>query len=294
MGKGTRHSVFFFIWIIGAMCALAGTALAQSASLVPSSWFVDMKRYAAGAHGSLICAQCHPAEEAAAKSLAVQLGLVRPHPDPQSADYLKDPARRRFDYRRCAECHRPACGRYQKGAHARALKENKVKKTAQGPVLAPVCGDCHDAHYDPAHLGRVAVGRQMTAVCGACHLVQQATYLQDYHGKAAFNLGYGKAAFCSDCHGAHECLSLKENQAASAACRRCHPQAGPRFAQYVAHPDAADLGPGAADAALKDRVWLIGALTVLMSVLALLVVGFFYGHSFVWLLRDLHHKIRKR
>lgn len=294
MGKRTRiGGGFFFIWVMGVLWALAGPALAQSGSLVPSSWFVDMKRYAAGAHASLTCAQCHPDEEAAAGPLTVLMGLARPHPDPKSADYLKDPARRRFDYRRCANCHRPAYGRYQKGAHAKALKENKVTETAYGRIEAPVCGDCHDAHYDPAHMGRVAKGRRMTQVCGACHLVQQATYLEDYHGKAAFNLGYDKAAFCSDCHGAHECLSLKENRAALQACRRCHPEAKPRFAQYVIHPVDTDLGAGAVDKAIKDRIWLICALTVLMFVVALLVVGFFYGHGFIWLLRDLHHKLRK-
>jgi len=292
--RSWHRGVVFAMWGLLALGGMTSPALAQSGSAVPSSWFVDMKRYAAGAHASLNCAKCHQAEDLAADPQAVQKGLVRPHPDPQGADYLKAPARRRYDYGRCADCHRLAYARYQKGAHAKALGDKLVKTTVYGRIEAPVCGDCHDAHYDPAHLGRWNRGRRQSPMCGACHPVQQATYLQDYHGKAAVNLGYDKAAFCSDCHGAHECLSLKESRAALQACRRCHPQAEPRFAQYVVHPATADLGTSAADQAKKDRVRLICALTVLMAVVALLVVGFFYGHSFIWLLRDLHHKIRKR
>jgi hypothetical protein len=292
--RSWHKGAIFSIWGLLALGMLAGSALAQGGSVAPSSWFVDMKRYGAAAHASLACAKCHPAEDLAANPQSVQKGMVRPHPDTQSADYLKSPARRRYDYGRCADCHRLAYARFQKGAHAKALRDKLVKTTPYGRIEAPVCGDCHDAHYEPAHLGRVDEGRRQVPVCGACHPIQQATYLQDYHGKAAVNLGYEKSAFCSDCHGAHECLSLKDSRAAWQACRRCHPQAEPRFAQYVVHPATADLGESAADKAKKDRVRLIGVLTVLMAVVALLVVGFFYGHNFIWLLRDLHHKIRKR
>jgi hypothetical protein len=40
-------------------------------------------------------------------------------------------------------------------------------------------------------------------------------------------------------------------------------------------------------------VALIRVVTILMTILVLLVVGFFYGHSFVWILRELHEKLRK-
>jgi hypothetical protein len=267
--------------------ALAGSAAAPEGDLPASSWFIDMKTYAKGAHGSLSCEQCHPAEQT---SLSPNSG--KRHPDPPGPDYLKAPARRQYDYRLCQSCHRLAWERFGKGAHAKALAENKTKTLPNGTkVAAPVCADCHDVHYQPSHRDRLQIGRSMTGVCGYCHPAQEATYLDDYHGKAAVNLGNTKAAFCSDCHGAHTSLSLKEQKSAHAACQRCHPQAGPKFATYVVHPTSADLLEGDRDKTF--RVWLICLVTAVMAVITVLVVGFFYGHGFVWMLKEIQEKLRK-
>ena len=116
---------------------------------------------------------------------------------------------------------RAAIGRsYEKyllGEHARALQKEKLKPGNQdlsgpAPGNAPTCGDCHSSHYVRSHLSRVETGRNMTEVCGSCHPAQKASYLENYHGKAAVNLGNERAAFCTDCHGAHQCISLRKKR----------------------------------------------------------------------------------
>lgn len=270
---------------LGLLLGLAMLWAAAAPAAGGSSWFVDLGRFAAGAHGKLSCAECHPSQEKANTSGPLDLR----HPDPRQAKYLTSSALRGYDYGQCKRCHRLAWQRYNQGAHAKSLKEGSLTKSGKQP--APVCADCHDPHYGKAREDRVELGRQQTVSCGACHPAQAATYLEDYHGQAGDKLGWDKAAFCSDCHGAHDCLSLKDPQQAVQACRRCHPKATARFAQYVVHPTTVDLGTD--DAAKRQRVYLIWALSAVLAVLALCVVGFFYGHGLLWMLREIQHKLRK-
>ena len=39
---------------------------------------------------------------------------------------------------------------------------------------------------------------------------------------------------------------------------------------------------------------VIQLITVVMGTLVLVVVIFFYGHSFLWLLREIHEKLKRR
>lgn len=131
----------------------------------------------------------------------------------------------------------------------------------------------------------------MTEVCGACHAAQKATYLENYHGKVAVNLRDEASAYCTDCHGAHNCISLKEKKAALAACQRCHPEAGEKFSQFVIHPTTEGLA--GENKEKQKHVTIIKIVTLIMTIIIILVVGFFYGHSFLWLLREIHEKLRK-
>ena len=275
------------------LCLMLLTALPAprrlEAAIAPDGqpgWFVDMGRFAASAHGTFSCQQCHGDMK--------QGGTM--HPDSENPAFLKAHANREYDYRRCQSCHKPSYEQYLEGAHAKALKKEKTDSPAKLQQLpegkrAPTCGSCHSGHYATAHLSRVEIGREMVSVCGACHPAQAATYLDGYHGKAAVNLGDKNAAFCTDCHGAHHCLSLKDTKEALAACQRCHPEATEGFTQVIIHPTIQDVPEN--DREKRMHVALIRILTVLMSILVILVVGFFYGHSFLWLLRELHEKLRK-
>lgn len=267
------------------LTAAPGQAALQGAE--PSTWFVDMMRFDRGAHASLTCQQCHPEQLKAG-----QEGSALKHPDIASPKYLKAPVLREFNYHLCAECHRLAWDRYTQGAHAEVMRKQAQEPPKPGTNLAPTCADCHNPHYDLGGRDRLELGRRQVRVCGSCHPAQAATYQQNYHGKAAANLGNTKAAFCTDCHGAHSAVSLKDPTVAIKACRRCHIDAPPNFAQVVIHPVRAGLDPKQ-DA---DKIWrvnLILTVGMIMFVIVLVVVGGYYGHSLLWLLRDLHHKIRK-
>jgi len=265
----------------------AGPGAAALKGAEPSTWFVDMGRFNQGAHASLTCGQCHP------KHLkAGQKGSQFKHPDITSPRYLKAPVRREYNYHLCADCHRTAWKRYLGGAHAEAMRRQAQDPPKAGALLAPTCADCHNPHYILGGRDRLALGRRQVRVCGSCHPAQAATYRQSYHGKAAANLGNTRAAFCTDCHGAHTAVSLKDPTVAIQACRRCHLDAPPNFAQMVMHPTLAGLDPKR-DAGKLWRVNLILTVGMIMFVIVLVVVGSYYGHHLLWMLRELHHKIRK-
>jgi len=283
------HRLCLILFLIAAFTALPCSEAAISPeedAYAGPGWFIQMNRYAQSAHGTFACEKCHG---------DMKQGQTM-HPDSEKPAFLKVNATREYDYRRCATCHKPSYVQYQKGAHADALIKRRSQSAEafnQLPQMkrAPTCGNCHSSHYAKAHLSRVEIGRHMVSTCGACHPAQAATYLNNYHGKAAVNLGNKKAAFCTDCHGAHHCRSLKDPKTALAACRRCHPEAKASFAQVVIHPTTKDLAKDNKDK--RARVALIRVVTILMGILVILVVGFFYGHSFVWMLRELHERLRK-
>ena len=274
--------------VLPAFAFLLGLSPGHAAAMPAeeASWFIHMNRFQESAHATIPCEECH-------KDLT---GREQTHPDPKAKTFLKTNATRNYDYSLCKSCHRSSYEKYRLGAHAKALKREQTSPTTEPGPQAPTCGDCHSGHYARSHLSRVETGIRMTAVCGACHRPQLITYLNNYHGKAAVNLKDPDAAYCTDCHGAHECISLKEKEVALSACQRCHPDAGKSFAQFVIHPTTQDTGPGAPtepDIQKKERVALIRVVTAVMGILVLFVVCFFYGHTFVWLLRELHEKLRK-
>jgi len=250
-----------------------------------SGWFVDLNRFSESAHRNFACEACH----------GDMIDQGKKHPDAKDANLLKDEATRIYDYHRCRSCHRESYERYIRGAHAKALTEEKRAPASEGAVSdrlkAPTCGECHSAHYGKSHLSRAATGKEMTEVCGACHAAQKATYLENYHGKVAVNLRDEASAYCTDCHGAHNCISLKEKKAALAACQRCHPEAGEKFSQFVIHPTTEGLA--GENKEKQKHVTIIKIVTLIMTIIIILVVGFFYGHSFLWLLREIHEKLRK-
>jgi len=250
-----------------------------------SGWFVDLNRFSESAHKNFTCEACH----------GDMVDQGKKHPDTRDTTRLKSEATRIYDYQRCRTCHRESYERYLRGAHAKALTEEKRTPGSEGSLSdrlkAPTCGECHSAHYDRSHLSRGTTGQAMTDTCGVCHPEQKATYLENYHGKVAVNLHDEASAYCTDCHGAHDCVSLKDRKAALAACQRCHPDAGERFAQFVIHPTTEGL---ARDNKEKQKhVTIIKIVTFIMTIMVILVVGFFYGHSFLWLLREIHEKLRK-
>jgi len=285
------------IWIVLGIGALvlwlaASKPLPAAAAAVPeNSWFVDMNRFAASAHASFSCEECH----------GTMLEDGGRHPDPQHPQFLRQQASRSYDYERCGKCHRLSHERYKKGAHAKALeKEKKAEQEGQAnpnpqkeSLMAPTCGECHSSHYDVSGRSRVALGKRQVEVCGSCHPRYTESYMKNIHGRTGVDLGNEQSAYCTDCHGAHSVASLAKGEEALPVCLRCHPQAGPEFANVVIHELASVTEPPE-EPAPKDAatLWIQRVRIAAIAVVVLSLV-FFFGHSALWLLRELHEKLRK-
>lgn len=283
------------------VCGLLAAAVALTALLLPgvaagqpnravtsdSGWFVDMNRFSAAAHSGFKCEDCH----------GTMIESGRAHPDPEDPGFLKTPAISSYDYGRCQKCHQVSYDRYMVGGHARA-RSDEADGTQRAPAVwppalyaAPTCGACHSSHYDPSGLSRVESGRRMIVVCSQCHPAHGASYRDNIHGRLAADLKTASAAYCTDCHGAHTTASLRDPETALAACRRCHSDAGPEYANIVIHASADHLKPEDNDKNTAIR-WIERVRLAAVIVVALSLV-FFFGHSILWILRELHEKLRK-
>lgn len=131
----------------------------------------------------------------------------------------------------CARCHRGIYDQFSKSVHSPGQTKTNQK--------LPVCEDCHTAH-NIARVDKDKFMQEVSSQCGDCHKDVAATYFQTYHGKA-YQLGYLKAAKCSDCHGAHDILKpsnpdshLSRNKVIE-TCKKCHPGSNRKFTGYLTH-----------------------------------------------------------
>ena len=272
---------FFVVAIAGKADAIVGIETESR-----SHWHVDLNRFALSAHTGFKCEECH----------GTMIENGRTHPDKANPDFLKKAATRSFDYSRCKKCHKLSYQRYLEGEHAKALSKEIADTGADGTELkkkppAPTCGECHSSHYDRSGLSRVEVGKRMIAVCGPCHRAQAASYLENIHGKVGVDLENPAAAYCTDCHKAHTVVSLKEPAEALPVCRRCHPKAEAEFTNFVIHASLSGL-PDSDSPKRQSIIWIQRIKLAAIAVVALSLI-FFFGHSLLWLLRELHEKLRK-
>jgi hypothetical protein len=239
----------------------------------PTSWYVDVERYNEGVHGGLDCSVCH-----------VEIDLAE-HPN---AENLGESATDLFNYEACASCHPQEYEYYQLGVHAGALRGDPLPKSE---YPAPTCGHCHDPHYRQV-LSRLEVIDAQVNICGQCHPTELETYLENYHGKTAVDLDFEDSASCADCHGSHQVLALDQPEEAVQACQKCHPNATENMAGFLIHAEET-LSPEADASHARESVVLFFVQTFFL-VLTVSVLAFFYGHTFLWLLRGLHEKLRRR
>jgi len=272
------------VGLLVAMVVSAAEVQAATTALTPaqvqSSWFMDMTRFNQGAHARLTCQDCH--------------GPMPDHGQMRPADTaaLQRAATEAFDYGTCKRCHAVAYDRHLAGGHAKAMAAQKAA-AEPAPRPAPTCGHCHNAHFDQAHRQRMQIGRQQVETCGTCHPAHAASYGADIHGRLAVGMETRAAAFCTDCHGAHDVAGLKAPEQAAAACRRCHDQATASFAGYVVHaglkvyPPAQEPGP-------KDNslVWLDRLQLAMMAVVGGSLL-FFIVQAGMWVLREIHERVSK-
>ncbi|MGC8908806.1 MAG: multiheme c-type cytochrome [Desulfomonilaceae bacterium] len=246
-----------------------------------------MERFSTAAHGALRCEVCHT--EFLSKDYV--------HPNVKDPAALKKDPVRTYDYKRCSSCHVSSYNRYITGEHAKALAKQQLQtKESENTVpperSAPTCGDCHASHYVQAKQSRIALGQQMIGVCGKCHASQVATYLNNIHGRLGVFLDKKASAYCTDCHGAHACESLKDREKALIACKRCHLNATVNFAAIVIHAGLDDASKK--DSEKQGQIRLMLITKRIGQVLIGIVIVFFAVQTFVWILRELHNKLRGR
>jgi cytochrome b subunit of formate dehydrogenase/nitrate/TMAO reductase-like tetraheme cytochrome c subunit len=193
----------------------------------------------------------------------------------------------------CGECHRFVEERLEKSvhgsAHVRAKVVDKGSSVAAQKWRRPAsCSDCHKGHQllDP----RLTPFRlQLANRCGNCHPDRSSRYGMSLHGQLT-NLGYGPAAECADCHGAHDIVPISDPKSPLAAganrlatCRQCHPHAVQDFTDFDPHANCKD----AASYPLLHNV------THWLRVLFFAFFGFFAIHSFLWFVRSLIHALQR-
>jgi hypothetical protein len=266
LNKYFSYPLFLYTLLI----LIWSSSASESEDLPKRSWFIDMGKFASSSHGRLVCSECHSdIEEKGVK-----------HPD---LKFLNRDSTLLYDYKKCERCHPQEYQRYLKGAHAKALLEKKKN--------APTCGNCHVAHYVLFNQVRLELGRWMTEMCGVCHPIEKWSYLDNYHGKAAASLGYEASAYCTDCHGAHTCLSLKKKEIALEMCQKCHPNAQIQFTGFVIHASEESLKKE--DMEKRSKVRVIHWIEIGFGILVFLVLAFFYSHTLVWILRKVHEWLKR-
>jgi predicted CXXCH cytochrome family protein len=183
----------------------------------------------------------------------------------------------------CATCHKPIYDEYMTSEHGRHSKTSEGKEHKY-----PTCVNCHSAHViSDIHQDKFM--SEITQQCGSCHEHLAETYFETYHGKA-YMLGYNEAARCSDCHGAHNILSVNNPNSMVGihnivnTCQSCHPDANERFTGYLTHATHNDKHKYPA---LYYAFWG-------MTLLLISVFSFFGLHTLLWLPRSLVERKRHK
>ena len=112
-----------------------------------------------------------------------------PHP---AIDFQNKRELARSYYLSCRKCH---CDKYEK-----TLDSMHAQAAEAGNLAAPVCTDCHGAHYvQPPDQPR----SQISKTCGQCHTQIFDTYKDSVHGAALLQEENPDVPVCTDCHGVH-------------------------------------------------------------------------------------------
>jgi len=180
----------------------------------------------------------------------------------------------------CGNCHRGIYNTYIQSDHGITNAEDKEKY--------PTCTVCHSAHLI-SEIDKDKFMNEITHQCGLCHKQLSDSYMDTYHGKA-YQLGYLKAARCSDCHGAHANMNVKHPNSAVGynnivtTCKKCHEDANMRFTGFLTHATHNN----------RDKYPVLYYTFWGMSSLLIAVFGFFGLHTLLWLPQSLRERRRKK
>lgn len=211
-----------------------------------------------------VCSDCHGAHG------------IYPASDEQSALHVTKVSTT------CGTCHQFIEERLAKSVHGRGNGPGgETEEAAPGGDVKrkPSCTDCHQGHdLTPSEL--VDFRRGLSDRCGSCHADLSSGYAISMHGSLT-ELGYGPAAMCSDCHGAHDILPISDPDSKlslanrQATCAECHPGAPRNYISFDPHADHRYFG----------RNPLLFCIFVVLVIMICSTFGFFGLHSLLWFIR---------
>jgi len=266
---GTCHASADSTWHTGVHAAVRGSARVTCKSCHGSHEIRPVESAASPEGRAAVdrtCAQCH-------RDMAFRAGDV--HADSVSCvgchgahgmRPLSDPGTRGLALtvaERCGRCHRAEAESFWQDTHGTLALRQAAASSPLGPDTSATCVSCHLGHSVRVPADRVA-HFAFAAACTRCHGDYAAGFRETYHGQAT-RVGSEDAALCADCHAPHAIYPASDARSSVSAskrletCRRCHPDASPRFAAYQPHANPRDAArfPG------LHAVWL--ALTCLFG-----------------------------
>jgi hypothetical protein len=186
----------------------------------------------------------------------------------------------------CGKCHVGVAETYSGSVHGKLL--------ASGNAAAPVCSDCHTAHAI-TQTNVAPFKLDIVNECGTCHDKKRSggslsiyeSYRRSYHGQVT-QLGFERAARCSDCHGSHDIKAASDPTSRVSpenlvtTCRKCHQKADAKFAEFAPHADHRD----AKRFPILFGVWMYFVIMMSAS------FGFFGLHCVFWFLRSVIDRIK--
>jgi hypothetical protein len=136
----------------------------------------------------------------------------------------------------CLACHAEKSMTTTRGARTVSLyvDEKVVAGSVHGSLT---CVSCH-ADLQGKELPHEAPLSRV--VCGQCHTAEQEQHAQSLHGKAIAR-NDPLAPYCSDCHGSHDILPVRDRRSAVApqripyVCGKCHREGTPVALQRTIH-----------------------------------------------------------
>ena len=186
--------------------------------------------------------------------------------------------------RTCANCHNGIYEQFVTSIHSPAVSETDEK--------LPHCATCHQSHTI-SRTDAEGFKFEIMEQCGNCHVDVTESYFETFHGKVS-KLGYGAAAKCYDCHGAHDILppsdqnSTLSRQNIVETCGQCHEGSHRQFAGYLTHATHHD----------RDKYPVLFYTFWFMTFLLLGTLTVAGTHTLLWLPRSFqamrqHRKLRQ-
>jgi predicted CXXCH cytochrome family protein len=165
------------------------------------SLYIDAARMADSVHESIgiSCDSCHPNITA------------YPHP---AIDYGTRRELSRELYLTCRTCHA--------GNYDNSLDSIHAEVAIGGELGAPVCTDCHGAHYTQLPDKPRAL---ISETCGQCHGEILQVYKDSIHGWELIEQDNPDVPVCTDCHGVHNIQDPRTSQFridSPELCAGCH------------------------------------------------------------------------